>query len=61
MAAEAKGKPGALKRWLQKRRDGWRRSGAMADRARGTRRADNENAERRRPGSGDAGPFVGGI
>jgi hypothetical protein len=60
MAAEAKPKLGAFKRWLQKRRESWRRAGDMGHRADAARRTDNANAEKRRPGSGD-GPVVGGF
>ena len=56
--AEAKEQPkGRIRRWLDKRRESQRRGAEIAGRATAARKAD---ADRGKPGSGDAGPF-GGI
>ena len=54
MAAEAKREPGLLRRWLQKLRESWRRTGAIEGRAAAARRAYEDKADK-------YGPFGGGL
>jgi hypothetical protein len=60
MAAEAKREPGLLRRWLQKLRESWRRSGAIEGRAAAARRTHENKADKYGPGRpGDPGIFGG--
>jgi hypothetical protein len=49
MAAEAKRKPGPLRRWLQKLRASWRRTGEIEGRAAAARRAYENKADKYGP------------
>ena len=62
MAAEAKRQPRLLRRWLQELRESWRQAGAVSDRMRAVRRANDANADRYGAGGPrDPGPFSGGF
>jgi hypothetical protein len=49
MAAEAKRERGLLRRWLEKLRESWRRTGAIEGRAAAARRAYEDKADKYGP------------